>query len=121
MQIIDKLRNLLVLAASDGRLTEREIKFLVDRCRSWGVSDSEFAAAIQYALSADAELAIPPRESERLAMLSDMISLMAADGKLAPLEMDMFAVVAAKMEISEVDLNKLIDSVTSPKQQRGSA
>jgi uncharacterized tellurite resistance protein B-like protein len=109
------------MAAYDGSLTEQEIKYLTDRCRGWGVSDAQFAEAIEYALSADAELAIPHRKQERLEMLGDMISVMAADGTLADREMDMFAVLAAKMEISEQEINKLIDSMTKPKQQRGSA
>jgi uncharacterized tellurite resistance protein B-like protein len=121
MQTIDKLRNLLVMAAYDGSLTENEIKYLTDRCRGWGISDAEFAEAIEYALSADAELAIPHRKQERLAMMADMIGVMAADGELADREMDMFAVLAAKMQITEKEINTIIDTLTKPKQQRGSA
>ena len=118
---MDKLRNLLVMAAYDGSLSEQEIRFLTDRCRSWGISDAEFAEAIQYALSENAELIIPHRKQERIVMLADMISIMAADGTLAEREMDMFAVLAAKMEISETEINKIIDSLTRTDQQRGSA
>ena len=86
MQLIDKLRNLLVMAAADGSLTEREIKFLGDRCRKWEITDLEFSNAIQYALSDKAELTIPPGRNERLSMLRDLILMMAADGKLDDLE-----------------------------------
>jgi uncharacterized tellurite resistance protein B-like protein len=112
MKRIDKLRNLLVMAASDGSLTEREIKYLMDRCHQWGLSDAALADAISYALSNDAELVLPPRESERLEMLSDLMAMMAADGDLAETELNLFAVAAANMGISEARLNQLIDKLT---------
>jgi uncharacterized tellurite resistance protein B-like protein len=111
MRKIDKLRNLLVMAALDGKLSEREIRFLTDRCQRWGVSDAEFAGAVAYAMSADAELTIPPRKHDRLRMLQDLVSMMAADGALAEVERNLFALIAAKMEISDAELNALIDAL----------
>lgn len=115
MLITDKLRNLLVMAASDGRLTEREIRYLMDRCQQWGVPDSLVADAIQYALSNDAALAIPPHAAERREMLQDLITMMAADGNLAEVERNLFAVAAAKMGVSDTELNELIDQITQKK------
>jgi uncharacterized tellurite resistance protein B-like protein len=115
MIIMDKLRNLLVMAASDGRLTEREINYLANRCEKWGLPESSFAEAISYALSGEAELALPPRESDRIEMLQDLMSMMAADGNLAETERDIFAIAAARMEISEDKLNRLIDKLTRSK------
>jgi uncharacterized tellurite resistance protein B-like protein len=112
---MDKLRNLLVMAASDGSLTEREIRYLTDRCHKWGLTESAFADAIAYALSPDAELALPSRESERLEMLEDLMSMMAADGNLAETETQLFALAAAKMGISDATLNRLIDKLTKKK------
>ena len=113
MKRMDKLRNLLVMAASDGNLSEREINYLLDRCHQWGLSDSELSDAIAQALSKDAELALPPRQSDRIEMLSDLMEMMAADGKLDEVERNLFALAAAKMEISESQLNRLIDKLTS--------
>jgi uncharacterized tellurite resistance protein B-like protein len=115
MKIMDKLRNLLVMAASDGSLTDREIRYLSDRCQQWGLSPSSFAEAIEYALSKEAELALPPRKSDRVEMLKDLMSVMAADGHLAETERHLFAMAAAKMEISETELNQLIDNLTKKK------
>ena len=112
MMKMDKLRNLFVMAAADGSLTEREISYLTDRCQKWGLTESSLAEAIQYALSGDAELAVPPRVSDRLEMLEDLIKVMAADGDLAETERDLFAVAAARMEISDAQLNGLIDRIT---------
>jgi uncharacterized tellurite resistance protein B-like protein len=114
MDRIDKLRNLLVMAAADGSLSESEIKYLTSRCRRWGLDDAEFASAVEYALSPDAEFTIPPRHSDRIAVLKDLIGMMAADGTLADVELNLFALVAAKMGISEDQLNGLIDSLVKP-------
>jgi uncharacterized tellurite resistance protein B-like protein len=115
MKIMDKLRNLLVMAASDGRLTEREVNYLADRCKKWGLPESSFSDAITYALSEEAELTLPPRESERIEMLQDLMSMMAADGNLAETERHLFAIAAARMEISEERLNRMIDKLTRTK------
>lgn len=115
MKIMDKLRNLLVMAASDGQLTESEIKYLANRCQKWGLPESSFADAVTYALSKDAELALPPRQSDRLEMLEDLMSMMAADGDLAEIERHLFAIAAARMDISEDKLNRLIDKLTRTK------
>lgn len=116
MKRIDQLRNLLVMAASDGSLSENEIKYLVNHCKKWGLPEAALAEAIEYALSDDAELTLPPRESERVQMLSEMMSMMAADGQLADTEMTLFAVAAAQMGVSEVRVNQMIDRLTKAKQ-----
>jgi uncharacterized tellurite resistance protein B-like protein len=114
MKRMDKLRNLLVMAASDGSLTELEIKYLMDRCHQWQLSDAALAEAIEYALSGDAELVLPPRESDRVEMLRDLMEMMAADGELAETERNLFAVAAANMGISDTRLNQMIDQLTRP-------
>jgi hypothetical protein len=40
------------------------------------------------------------------------VRMMAIDGEISDVERNLFAVVAARMEISTRDLNRLIDSVT---------
>ena len=111
METTDKLKNLLVMAAADGSLTDREIAFLTERCESWEVSDSEFAEAIQYAIAPGAELAIPETESERIAMLEDLVRMMAADGQLAETEKKLFATAAAQMQIDQAQLDRIIDGL----------
>lgn len=112
MLLIDKLRNLLVMAAADGYLTEREINLLRDRCRRWGLSETDLADAVQYAMSKNAELTIPPQPEERREMLRDLIRMMAADGKLADVEKQLFALAAAHMDIAPQELDQLIDVMT---------
>lgn len=111
MTRLDQLKNLLLLAAADGSLNESEIKLLGARCRRWGIDDAQFAEAIEYALKPDAELVIPPRVEDREALLRDMLRVMAADGRLAESEKDLFALAAATMGVSRERLDALIDSL----------
>lgn len=111
MDLPSQLRNLLVMAAADGSLTEREIKFLSDRCQKWSLSESEFADAICYAISEGAKLQIPDEHQLRVDMLRDLIRMMAADGELAQVEKELFARAAVHMGFSPAELQQIIDSV----------
>ncbi|MFV1965067.1 MAG: TerB family tellurite resistance protein [Pirellulaceae bacterium] len=111
MNFLQHFTNLLIMAAADGALTEREIKFLMNRSARWGITEEEFSKAVAYALSDKAELRVPTQEPERHSMLRDLIRMMAADGELADVEKQLFAAVAAKMKMSDNELNALIDSV----------
>ncbi|MCA9121918.1 MAG: TerB family tellurite resistance protein [Planctomycetaceae bacterium] len=106
-----KLRNLLVMAAADGSLTEREIAFLSDRRYRWDVPEDVFANLIRYAISDGAELEIPDSHDERVEMLQDLLRMMAADGDLAEVEKQLFAAASVAMNISDDELKEIIDSV----------
>lgn len=111
MELHVKLRNLLVMAAADGSLTEREIAFLSDRREHWAVPEDAFADAIRYAISDVAALEIPESHDERVEMLQDLIRMMAADGHLAEIEKQLFATAAVAMNISDDELKQIIDSI----------
>lgn len=111
MNLNDQLRNLLVMASADGSLTEREISFLTDRAKSWSIPEDEFAAAVRYAISDDAAFIIPETQEDRVAMLQELIHMMAADGELAEVEKELFATAAVKMGFSNDELKEIIDSV----------
>jgi uncharacterized tellurite resistance protein B-like protein len=109
MERHDLFRNLVLMAACDGSLTESEIDLLADRARQWNIDDSAFAQMMEYALSPDCELQIPRQHESRVELLKEMLRMMAADGKLAPAERRIFATAAAVMEFSDEQLNQLID------------
>ncbi len=102
-------RNIMVMAAADGNLNQSEIEMLSTKARAWGIDDSEFAAAVHYALSPDCEVAVPPRHESRVEMLKELLKMMAADGRLAPAEKRIFAVVAVTMDFTQQQIDKLID------------
>jgi uncharacterized tellurite resistance protein B-like protein len=116
---MDKLqlfRNLMLLAASDGKLTEEEIAFLSLRSARWGISDGEFRAALADARDHRAEFVVPPGREQRRELLADMLRMMAVDGKLDERERNAFALVSAAMGLQEDELDELIDTVCGPRE-----
>ena len=105
-------RNLMVVAAIDGKMTEAEITYLSLRATRWGLTEAEFQADVEYARSRDAELVIPPGRKDREELLQYMVRIMAIDGVISDLERTLFAVAAARMQISTEELNHVIDTVT---------
>ena len=111
MDRFEKFKNLLTMAAADGKLTEREIEFLSNRALQWGLTDHQFTEAVNNALEHQGEVAIPRSRAERLELLRDMIRMMAADGQLADVEKQLFATVAAVMKMRSDDLDQMIDEL----------
>lgn len=109
MQHLDHLKNLVIMAAADGALNEQEIALLVDRCAALGLAEEDLEKAIDFALSGNAKLRFPVDRAEQDQMLSDLIRMMAADGKLTEVEKRLFALAAAKMGIEKENLDALID------------
>ncbi len=117
VQQLDHLKNLVIMAAADGRLTEQEIALLVDRCTSLGLAEEDLEKAIDFALSGEAKLRFPVDRAQQDQMLTDLIRMMAADGKLSETEKRLFALAAAKMGIEKSELDTLIDHLVN---KRGS-
>ncbi len=109
MQQLDHLKNLVIMAAADGSLSEQEIALLVDRCAELGLREEDLEAAIAFALSGEATLKLPVDREEQDRMLSDLIRMMAADGQLSEIEKRLFALAAARMGIAKAELDELID------------
>lgn len=109
MEPRELLRNLLVMAAADGSISQGEMELLADRCTQWGVTDDEFADMIELAVGGKAELHIPPDLKDRESLLHEFVHMMAADGQLAETEKHLFAAAAAIMRVSSARLNAIID------------
>ena len=110
-------KNLMVMAAADGKLTEEEVTFLAQRSARWGITDSEFGEALKYAISPEAHISIPRNKGECFQLLKEMVRMMAVDGDLADIERNLFAVTAATMQLSDDELNKIFDEVLQPKSE----
>ena len=103
------LRNLVVMAFADGSLGEREVNLVADRCAELGLDEYDLQQAIEYGLGDQAALEIPESKERRENLLRDLIRMMAADGHLDESEKRLFALAAARMMISAVDVERLID------------
>jgi uncharacterized tellurite resistance protein B-like protein len=109
MKRTDQLKNLVIMAAADGRLTQSEIALLIDRCAELGLTEADLESAIDYALSEKPSLFLPTSKEDKEALLTDLLRVMAADGQLREVEKRLFAVAAAKMAVSQADIEALID------------
>ena len=106
---VRQLRNLVVMAMADGQIGEREVAFVADRCHELGLGEAELTHAIRFGLGDDAALELPTDPDARDALMIDLVRMMAADGVLEESEKRLFALAAAKMEISTEHLNELLD------------
>ena len=111
MDPVDSFRNLLLMAASDGRMSESELRLLSHRATEWGITDDQFEDAIEQALSGRAELTLPEEAGEKTEFLKDMIRMMAADGEMSEPEKQLFALASSVLGFDGKQLNRLIDEV----------
>lgn len=115
MDKFDHLRNLAVMSAADGSLSENEISLLVDRCNELGLTEEHLESAIAYALSKKSAMVFPKIVEEQETILADLIRMMAADGHLAESEKRLFALAAAKMGFPQKRLDEMIDRLVKTK------
>lgn len=111
MERLDLLKNLVVMSAADGSLSEEEIALLIDRCSALGLTEDDLEKAISFALSSEASLALPKDREDQEEVLEDLMRMMAADGELAESEKRLFALSAAKMGFPAEELESLIDKL----------
>jgi DnaJ-domain-containing protein 1 len=114
MKTSEFFKALVIMAVSDGKLSAEELALLSQRATRWGISQSEFDTSIREARAADAAMSLPHTKGERHQLLREMIQVMAADGDLADIEKNLFAVAAATMQISDDELNQIFDAVLPP-------
>ena len=107
----DAFRNLIIMAAADGRMRESELRLLAHRAAEWGITDEQFEDAIDDAISGRAELTVPKDPQERIQLLKELVRMMAADGHLSESEKELFALFSSVVGINEEALNTLIDEV----------
>jgi len=113
MNALDHLKNLVIMAAADGHLSENEISLLIDRCGKLGLHEDDLEKAISFALSGNAKMRLPVDRAEQDQLLEELMCMMAADGQLLEVEKRLFALAAARMGIEKENLDKLIDSLVN--------
>lgn len=106
---VRQLRNLVVMAMADGAIGEREVSYVAERCHELGLGEKELSHAIRFGLGEEAALELPSDPAARKELMIDLIRMMAADGVLDENEKRLFALAAAKMDISSKLLNQMLD------------
>ncbi len=103
--------NLVNLAAADHKFTEEEIAFLINRAETWGIPSDEFETALVGIGAGEIALNIPETYEQRVALLKEMIRLMAADGEMAEMEKQLCAHASAKMNFNNIQFGELLEEV----------
>jgi uncharacterized tellurite resistance protein B-like protein len=104
-----QLKFLLVMAASDGGLAQEELHMLSDRAKQFGLGLDEFEQIVNEVTGGSVELTFPESKEDRMTLLTDVIRMMGADGELHEKEKNLFALMAAQMEITQDDVNLIVD------------
>ena len=84
-QRLGQLKNLVMLAAADGKVTDSELAVLVAVASRENITPEEFNRVIEDPDSVTIEL--PEDEDTKLAYLRDMVAMMMVDGELNEQEM----------------------------------
>jgi uncharacterized tellurite resistance protein B-like protein len=108
------LRNLVVMALADGSIGQREVEMVAQRCVELGLGQSELESALSFGLGDDAALELPADEIQCEELMADLVRMMAADGHLDEAEKRLFALAAARMNITGERLQRLITLATQP-------
>mgnify|MGYP002624371388 CR=1 FL=1 len=112
MNRVELFNNLVVMAAVDGEISDEEAAYLAQRAVHWGISEKEATDAIQNAMGSQREFSVPPNKDGCLEVLGEIIKMMAIDGKLHPVDKELFARAAVAMDISQAELKDVIASMT---------
>ncbi len=111
MDRIALITNLVTMAAADGSFTQRELDLIMGRCKQWDIAEADLSAAIQSVLDnqGNLETNIPETTEACEELIGELVRMMGADGELADAEKELFAVAAAKMNITGERLDAIID------------
>lgn len=111
MKRADMFKNLVLMAACDGKLADEEAALLGSRAVRWGLTQDEIDDAVENANRPDYQLVIPVTKIERVEMLRELIRVMAADGELHHVEKKLCAAAAAVMEILPEEFDEILDTM----------
>ncbi len=103
--------NLVNLAAVDHKFTEEEIAFLVNRAEAWNIHSDEFETALAGISTGEIQVTIPDDHDQRVALLKEMIRLMAADGEMAETEKRLCASASAQMDFTNAHFSLILEEV----------
>lgn len=111
MSYLDLFRNLVNLAAADGRFAEEEIEMLARRAEHWGIANEEFETTIAGISAGTIEINLPDGQSDRILLMKELIRMMAVDGNLDESEKRLCATASARMNFSTHEFNSMVDQV----------
>ena len=101
--------NLLVVAYSDGKLTEKELDFLAQTAVNYGLEEQEIREMLENIESL--KFQIPLNNEEREKQLIDAIYLSLIDGQIAEREYQICLLLSERLGLTKKYLDKTIELI----------
>ncbi len=97
-----KIKLLLATALADGHFDTTELELLTDRAMWWGISPEEFEEIIDNPEITDEESeALPQEATEKAELMSELILMAFADGRLEPPEIKILTRLGSLLDVDE--------------------
>lgn len=92
-----RLQNLIALAFADGKITNEEIQYIINKARKAGFSNKDLQVLAN--LPANAQPYIPENQQEKEEHIKELMIIMAVDGTISSEELGLCKFLAMKMGI----------------------
>ncbi len=102
------LRNVLVLAIADGKVTEQEKEFILGLRERLGIDKDEFAALVEEVRRDRTAAPLPTEPGEALEAILTLAKMAAADGRITDRERSFFRKLAAQVGMDEAEADSLL-------------
>lgn len=112
MEKLVLLRNLMQMARADGRIDDAEQQLLDSHRRKWGISQDDFDELLRSTATDERSLFIPESTIARQETLVEMTLMMAADGHIDDLELELLRNAAERMDVQPERLDEIIAEFT---------
>ena len=106
---LGQLKNLVMLAAADGRVTDSELAVLLAVASRENISPDDFNRVMEDPDSVT--ISLPEDEDTKLAYLRDMVALMMIDGELDEQELAICKIYAMALGYRSSIVNGMIDGI----------
>ena len=116
---LEYFKNLIAIAAADGKLEESEKRFLMAKAKEFNLPTDEVSDFIQHADKID--FVVPKERLNREEHLTDIVIMSMVDGELRKEEYDLCISIAEKLELSPGDVDAIVALIKRSKRKKQEA
>ena len=103
-----KIKLLLATALADGHFDTTELELLTNRAMWWGITPDEFEEIIDNPEITDEESEALPQEAvEKAELMSELILMAFADGRLEPPEIEILIRLGSLLDVDEEKVREI--------------
>lgn len=115
---LEYFKNLIAIAAADGKLEDAEKRFLLAKAQEFNLPTEQVSDFIQHADQLD--FVIPKDRLNREEHLTDIVIMSMVDGELRKEEYDLCITIAEKLELSSKDVDAIVSLIKRSKRKQQS-